>query len=123
MIWLDSQDVVYVLYNRDYFPPDGTSVARYNLAGEIAATENGPDTVPPPGKHRPVNMLGGVWQKYNLLTTLGWALTPEQSYTSLIQRDYFGVPFYLRTAEGGILAVNYHWGAHYDNPSWSYRAP
>jgi hypothetical protein len=123
MLWLDSQDVVYVLYNRDPFPLSGIAVAQYNLAGEIAAPENDPNGAPPSGKYRPVSVLGGVWQNYNLFQTLGWALAPEQTFESLIQQDYPGWPFYLRTAEGRILVVKYHWGLHYDDPSWSYLTP
>jgi hypothetical protein len=123
MLWLDGEDVVYILYNRDPFPPNGIVVAQYNLAGKISAPENDPIAVPPAGKYHPINIVGGVWQQYNLRQTLGWALAPEQTFESLIQFDYPGWPFYLRAADGRILAIKYHWGPHYDDPSWSYLTP
>jgi hypothetical protein len=123
MIWMNSEDSVYILYNRDYFPLGAPTVGKYDIAGEVMALESGLDGTPPPGKYRPVHTLGGVWQKYNLSQTLGWALAPELTFTSLIQYNYPGWPFYLRTAEGRILAVKYTWGPHYDDPSWSYLSP
>lgn len=120
MIWPQSGNTIYILYDPDVGYP--AVVAFYGE--EIGNPENDSNETPPPGKLQPLNMLGKVWQKYGLLNRLGWALAPEQTFVSTVQRNFLN-PVYLRAADGRVIYIIVDSNA-YDrmaSPRWGYLSP
>ena len=83
MIWRADTEDIYVFYNNG-------AVETYPEALYAAYSDSLESVPTPPGKIRPVSGFGRVWWGYSLLTSLGWATTPEQGYTMTIETLFDG---------------------------------
>jgi hypothetical protein len=123
MIWLQSEESIYILFERD----SGVVPAEWTIPdvkdGSQPATLQ--SFTPPTGKYQPQAQFGRIWERYDLLKTLGWALTPEQRFTSVAQRgSNLRLPLYFRLADERVVYL-------VDNPNfsrmltpyWSYLLP
>jgi hypothetical protein len=123
MVWLESEKAVYILFQRDSgVIPQEWTIPNIESNGE---PEDGVDVTPPSGKYQPINGLGKIWQSHSLLKSLGWALAPEQHFTSTVQRG-FGIrlPLYFRLADDRVVyIVDSQDFSRMTVPFWGYLSP
>ncbi len=106
MIWVDSQDRIYVIFE------DGSTPAWAQYPDNF--NEGDPDRddslVPPAGLLQPVRGFGLVWRSNSRVQErLGWATGQEVGFDGMFQADSAELStgtLYLRSREGGILALN-----------------
>ncbi len=117
MIWLENNNSIFVLYNDGQFEQlDDTW-----QAGDL---ESDPTIMPPEALYQPVRGFGKVWREQSAVRErLGWALAPEQGFTTMIQQEHHegsssGSPVYLRTADGQVI-----WYFGYLSGSWGTGLP
>ena len=106
MIWVDGRDQIFVIFE------DGASPgwAQYPDNFEDSMPERDESLVPPTGLSQPVRGFGLVWRSTpRVQERLGWATTPEVSFEGMLQADSAdpgSATLYLRTRDGGILALD-----------------
>lgn len=106
MIWVAAQDRIYVIFE------DGLTPAWAQYPDNFAEgdRELDEDLVAPPGLQQPVRGFGLVWRDNpRVQDRLGWATTPEVAFEGMFQADSIELSvatLYLRTRDGGILALN-----------------
>lgn len=102
MLWLAATDAILALYNDGQFE-------RYENSWQPGDPESDPAIVPPAGRYQPIRGFGKVWREETAVRErLGWALAPEQGFTTMLQSEHHegsssGAPAYLRTADGQIV--------------------
>ena len=102
MIWLGEQDQIYVIFNDIVFSPKWMSYADNWEAG---MPEDDPNIVPPPGYYQPKRGFGLIWREQpSIRDRLGWAIAPEEAYTSALQRTSYAKynETYIRALDGEI---------------------
>ena len=102
MVWLESEESVYILFE----PDSGVTPAEWTIPGVKDSSQ--PATLravtPPAGKYQPQNEFGKIWERYDLLKSLGWALAPVQRFTSVAQRgSNLKLPLIFRLADDRIV--------------------
>jgi hypothetical protein len=106
MIWVGSQDRIYVIFEDD----DSPGWAQYPDNFEEGEPEYDESLVPPPGLIQPVRGFGLIWRSNSRVQDrLGWATTPEVPFEGMFQSDSIEpsvATLYLRMRDGGILALN-----------------
>lgn len=81
MIWLEATDSVYVFYGDQRWQ-------RFDDDWSEDQPESDPAIVPPDGLFQPIRGFGKVWRENpSVRQELGWALGPELSFESKIQRQ------------------------------------
>ena len=110
MLWVQSEDRIYVLYN------DGQIPAWQAFPDEWAGD---PDPIldPPPGYYQPKRGFGLVWREQpNVRDRLGWGTTPEQGYETAFQRSSaWKYPHtYIKAANSGT------WHLKPERSEWEY---
>jgi hypothetical protein len=83
MIWVQAQDVIYVLYD------DGNSPwwSIFSDEWDEGEPERDPDLTPPADLYQPVRGFGRVWREIQgLRDRLGWATDPEAAFDTAVQR-------------------------------------
>lgn len=117
MIWLENTQSILVLYSDGQFE-------RFDDAWQPGDPESDPTLVPPDGFYQPVRGFGKIWREQaDVRQRLGWALAPEQGFTTMIQQEHHegsssGSPVYLRAADGQII-----WYLGYLFGSWGLGLP
>ncbi len=92
MIWLESQDKVYVLFgdglpNPSGAPPD--EFLAFDDTWQPGEPESDPTIVPPSGLYQPLRGFGKVWRNWpEVRDGLGWALASEQAFDGVYQRAW-----------------------------------
>ena len=84
MIWVQAEDLIYVLF------ADGQSPHWKALADEwdLGEPENDPTLTPPAGLHQPVRGFGLIWrEETGVRDRLGWAIGPEVAFSTHLQRN------------------------------------
>jgi hypothetical protein len=106
MIWVESQARIYVVFEDDRTP----RWAQFPDNFKEGDPERDDSLVPPPDLLQPVRGFGLVWRTNpRVRDRLGWATTPEVSFEGMYQSDSAEASvatLYLRTRDGGILALN-----------------
>ncbi len=106
MIWVDGRDQIFVIFD------DGASPgwAQYPDDFEDGMPERDDSLVPPNDLSQPVRGFGLVWRSTpRVQERLGWATSPEVSFEGMLQADSVdsgSATLYLRTRDGGILALD-----------------
>jgi hypothetical protein len=144
MLWLQSDNQIYVLYG------DGDLAKWWESPLDIfenswSADEPESDSTltPPPGFYQPLRELGKVWRGDAIPISaqsdqvvrdkLGWALSPEQAFTSAVQREWVTcvmrqecsdiTPYdYIRLSDGRTVKLGTNL-SHGGRPFWGYLAP
>ncbi|MFN8374720.1 MAG: hypothetical protein U0694_17795 [Anaerolineae bacterium] len=103
MLWRSDTREIYVLSDNGIF-----SNYSDNWNGEALTVET-----PPPGLLQPQMGFGYLWQNDSFVrTSLGWAVGPEQGYTTWIEAvsgaSASSGATYLRLADGRAVALNYY---------------
>jgi hypothetical protein len=126
MIWVETQDRIYAVFEDDNAP----HWAQFPDNFEEGDLERDDSLVPPPGLIQPIRGFGLVWRTNpRVRDRLGWATTPEVSFEGMYQSDSAEASvatFYLRTRDGGILALdslNDEWQTLPPGPSGDGTAP
>ena len=124
MVWLKSEETIYILFQ----PETGVIPQAWAFPNikNLDAPEDGAAVTPPPGKYQPINALSSFWQNYHLRESLGWALAPQQPFTSTVQRGFRGegLPLYFRLADGQIVyVVDSQDFERMVQPFWGYVSP
>lgn len=116
MIWIQARDEIFVLFE------DG-SVHRWRVFVDLfeeGMPESDPALTPPPGRFQPVRGFGLLWRSDpEVQTRLGWALRPEQGFTTRVQgtaRERYNALF-IQAPDGGI------WRLDPEGYGWSYHPP
>ncbi|HET7090937.1 MAG TPA: hypothetical protein VFL17_20085, partial [Anaerolineae bacterium] len=92
MIWIESQDKVYVLLgdgqpNAPGVPPDEFS--EFEDTWQPGQPESDPALSPPVALFQPLRGFGKVWRSVEWVRDgLGWALAPEQAFNAVFQRPW-----------------------------------
>jgi hypothetical protein len=106
MIWVETQDRIYVMFT-DGLAPEW---ALYPDNFEEGAPESDETLVPPPGLLQPVRGFGLVWRgNPRVRDRLGWATSPEVAFEGMLQvnsPEPSIATIYLRARDGGIAALN-----------------
>lgn len=83
MIWVQEQDLIYVLFDDDLSPQWNAYADEWD-EGE---PEDDPTLTPPAGLYQPVRGFGLVWREGpGVRDRLGWAVDAETGFTTLVQR-------------------------------------
>ncbi len=102
MIWLGEESQIYVIFNDAVFSPKWKAFADN---WEEGMPEDDPNIVPPPGFYQPRRGFGLIWREEpSIRDRLGWAIAPEEGYTSAIQRTSYAKynETYIRALDGEI---------------------
>lgn len=131
MVWLASTNQIYVLYGF----ASGGSVARVANTWANGEPESDPSITPPDGKYQPVRGFGKVWRENSAMReALGWALAPEQGFTSMYQKEYLTcsahpsgcngwVPAeFMRLIDERVIYMSFA-VQHGARPTWGYVNP
>jgi hypothetical protein len=101
MIWLDEQDVIYVLFD------DGSSPhwSVFSDEWEDGDPQDDPSLTPPAGLYQPVRGFGLIWREQTgVRDRLGWATDAEAGFSTSVQRTsrpkYNDV--YIQALDGGV---------------------
>lgn len=116
MIWIQARDEIFVLFEDE-------SIHRWRVFVDLFE-EGMPEfdlaLTPPPGRFQPVRGFGLVWRSDpEVQARLGWALRPEQGFTTRVQataRMRYNVLF-IEAPDGGI------WQLDPEGSRWLYRPP
>ena len=123
MIWLESEQAVYILFQHDSgaIPIEWTIPNISNFGNPVTPLS----ATVPLEKYQPINELGRIWQEYNLTQLLGWAVTPEQSFTTTAQRgSNVNLPLYFRLADNRLIyVVDSQEFSRMTSPFWGYPLP
>lgn len=102
MIWVQEQDMIYVLYEDD----------QYTTKWEVYVDEwdegdpiDDPNIVPPPGYYQPLRGFGLVWREQPFVRErLGWAVDLEGGYDTAVQRTSYAKynDTYIRAQDGNV---------------------
>ncbi len=135
MIWLASTNYIYVLHTGGGSFYSGGWLGRYPNPWSSGDPESDPSITPPDGRYQPLRGFGKVWRdNTRVRDALGWALAPEQGFTSAYQKEFLTCqvhptgcdgwvpPEYLRLADGRIIALSFT-VQHGYVPSWGYVNP
>jgi hypothetical protein len=104
MIWLATQDVVYVLYDDGQFPRWSVHPDEWDPGDP----ETDPSLMPPPGFYQPVRGFGLVWrEQLGVRGRLGWALEPEAAYQTAFQTTSYPRynDVYVRALDGNVWRI------------------
>jgi hypothetical protein len=106
MLWLQEDDTIYTFYEE----PDPTfaSYPEYTLPGDDAPVPSD-EYDPPEGLFVPISGFGRLWREYSWVRQkLGWALAPEEGFTTTIQREIQqdASYLYLIDPEGQVVVLN-----------------
>ncbi|MGC9356382.1 MAG: CARDB domain-containing protein [Anaerolineae bacterium] len=99
MLWVESEDRIYVLYDDDQIPDWQAFTDEWDEGEPEDGSED-----PPPGYYEPVRGFGLVWREQpNVRDRLGWGTTPEQGYTTAFQRssEWRYPHTYIKAYDGG----------------------
>ena len=102
LIWLEAENIIYAFHNDGHFQ-------RYPNTWQEGQPESDPSLIPPDGHYQPVRGFGQLWRNQpGLRDQLGWALAPEQGYTTMHQFEHHegsssGTPAYLQTSSNETL--------------------
>lgn len=114
MIWIQARDEIFVLFADD-------QVRRWQVFADLfeeGMPEYDPTLMPPPGRLQPIRGFGLVWRNdAEVRSRLGWALRPEQGFTTRIQataRERYNVLF-IQAPDGGI------WQLDPEGSGWAYH--
>lgn len=105
MIWLESRDAIFVMFN------DGEVPAWFSVPDNFqdGDPERDDSLSPPPDRLQPIRGFGLVWRESpNVRERLGWALASELGYDGIIQVSAGGTEsevVQLRLQDGSILAL------------------
>ncbi len=129
MLWLQTDGLILVLFGDGQTPGAGNDWWWYTDTWTVAEPETDPRFAAPAGLWVPRRGFGKVWVENSAVRErLGWALGPEQGFTSADQRDWdvpgHGSPEfrYVRAADGSVLALTDYAG-HGLRPYWLIVAP
>ncbi len=116
MIWIQARDEIFVLFADE-------QVRRWRVFVDLfeeGMLEYDPTLTPPPGRFQPIRGFGLVWRNdAEVRSRLGWALQPEQGFTTRIQttaRERYNLLF-IQALDGGI------WQLDPEGSGWSYLPP
>ncbi|MBN1680966.1 MAG: hypothetical protein JW966_11815 [Anaerolineae bacterium] len=106
MIWVGSQDRVYVLFDDG----DSPGWTQYPDNFEEGTPERDDTLAAPAGLQQPIRGFGLIWRENaRVRERLGWATSPEVPFEGMFQSNSnepdSGV-LYLRTRDGGILGLD-----------------
>lgn len=122
MLWFTGDNLIYILYS------DG-SLAAFDNTWTTGESESDPAIAPPEGRYQPVRAFGKVWRGVGssdwakVRERLGWALAPEQTFTSTYQRDWpacsndCSALLYIRQLDGAVVVISMYVG-HGSQPFW-----
>lgn len=144
MIWLQSDNRIYVLYNNlnlgQGFP---TVLQIFENPWHTGDSENDPTLTHPANLQQPTRGFGAVWrgeaplvfgwQGIDVRANLGWAVSPEIAFTSADQTEWRTCvvraecsdirPYrYLRLSNGQVIMLSTN-VSHGSVPFWSYLNP
>lgn len=87
MIWVQVQDMIYVLYEDDQYT---TKWEVYVDEWDEGEPIDDPSIIPPPGYYQPLRGFGLVWRDQPLVRErLGWAVDEEGNYDTAVQRTSY----------------------------------
>lgn len=101
MIWVGGEDRIYVLFD----PPYGISWNAYTDEWDPGEPDRDPSLNPPAGLFQPVRGFGMLWRtEPSLKDILGWAVSEEVAYPSILQRTSYGKynETYISAADGNV---------------------
>lgn len=82
MLWVEAQDLIYVLYDDDGIPDYQIFVDDWDEGDLISDTT----IIAPAGYYQPLRGFGLVWREQpNVRDRLGWATQPETGYQTVYQ--------------------------------------
>lgn len=142
MLWLQSDNRIYVLYNNVNVGNGWPTVLQiFENVWEAGEPESDPTLTPPPGLAQPLRGFGAVWRgeapvvlgwpgPIDVRQQLGWAVGAEQSFTSADQSQRFTcIPRgecgdiqptrYLRLSDGQPILISTY-ANHGNVPFWRY---
>jgi hypothetical protein len=101
MIWLDEQDLIYVLFDDGRDPHWSVYVDEW----QDGDPQDDPSLTPPGGLYQPARGFGMVWREQaGLRDRLGWATDAEVGFDTAVQRTsrpkYNDI--YIRALDGGV---------------------
>ncbi len=102
MIWVESEDRIYVLFDDDIFSPKWASFTDEWADGQPI---NDPSLTPPTGLYQPERGFGLVWrEEQGIRDRLGWALAPESGFVTAVQHTsyYKYNEIYIRALDSNI---------------------
>lgn len=102
MIWVESENRIYVLYDDDIYSPKW---AAFNDEWQVGDPIDDPNITPPPGYYQPVRGFGLVWREQpDVRDRLGWAVAPEAGFVTAVQRTSYAKynHTYIRALDGNI---------------------
>ncbi len=106
MIWVDTLDRIYVIFDDGNVP----SWAQYPDNFTEGDPELDESLVPPPGLLQPIRGFGMIWRNNpRVQARLGWATTPEVAFEGMVQADSVELSvasLYLRGRDGSIIALD-----------------
>lgn len=117
MIYVEAQDLVYVLF-ADGLSPAWTAFENRYVGGQTP--DEDPNFVPPPDRYEPERILGVIWRSSDpVRNRLRLGLAPEVVYEGFLQSDAepTGATTYLSSADGGVLQLSP------EGASWTVLAP
>ncbi|HXF68948.1 MAG TPA: hypothetical protein VNK89_04005 [Thermoflexus sp.] len=116
MIWIQARDEIFVLFADE----QGHRWRVFVDLFEEGMPEYDPALTPPPGMVQPIRGFGLVWRNDpEVRARLGWALRPEQGFTTRIQttaRERYNILF-IQAPDGGT------WQLDPEGSGWSYSPP
>ncbi|MCP4414971.1 MAG: hypothetical protein GY805_00005 [Chloroflexi bacterium] len=102
MVWAAEEDRIYVLFADELYT---TAWSAFEDTWQEGDPEDDPSIVPPSGLYQPQRGFGLVWREQpNVRERLGWALAPEASGETAVQRtSYFKYNhIYLKALDNNI---------------------
>ena len=102
MIWVESEDRIYVLFDDDIFSPKWAAFSDEWNDGEPI---DDPTITPPSGFYQPVRGFGLVWREgQDIRNRLGWAVAPESGFVTAVQRTSYAKynETYIRALDSDI---------------------
>lgn len=123
MIWIETMDVFFLLFNAGTYPSDSRQV--YRTVGPLvlkpgASPDNRVGETPPPGQYEPVSGFGLIWRNEvdgldtDMRTAFGWALAPEFGFNTSFQceqqQTYSAHTCYMRAPNGRVIVLG--WSAY-----------
>ena len=101
MIWVEEQDVIYVLFDDGSSPQWKVYVDEWDEGDP----ESDPDLTPPDDRYQPVRGFGLLWREGpGVRDRLGWAVDTEAGFTTSVQRTsrpkYNDI--YIRALDGRV---------------------
>ena len=102
MIWVESEDRIYVLFDDDQFSPKWAS---FSDDWSDGMPINDPNLTPPSGMVQPERGFGLVWrEEQTIRDRLGWALVPEAGFVTAVQHTSYPKynEIYIRAHDSNI---------------------